>query len=140
MRYTLKYDELFKEEYKTKIEDFFKYKNWVVAGSVLSEDKYASKILKALIGAGYHTQGVNPNDTTGETNKSLKDVKFNIEVIDLCINSKMGLEVLKEARDMNINKVLIQPGAQSAEILKYCNENEITAIEGCALVELVKLN
>lgn len=139
MRYTIKQDKLFKGEYKTKIEDFFKYKSWVVVGSVLSKDKYASKILKALIEAGYHTEGVNPKDITGETNKSLKDVKFDIEVIDLCINSKMGLEVLKEAKDMNINKVLIQPGAESTEILKYCSDNAITAIEGCALVELAKL-
>lgn len=120
-------------------EDLFKYKNWVVAGSVLSEDKYASKILKALIKAGFIAEGVNPMDTTGETNRSLKDIKFDIEVIDLCIKPKVGLEILKEAREMNINKVLIQPGAESVEILKYCKSNKITVIEGCALVELSKI-
>jgi uncharacterized protein len=95
--------------------------------------------LKALIKAGYITEGVNPNDTTGGTNRSLKDVKFDIDVIDLCINPKMGLELIKDAVKLNINKVLIQPGAESAEILKYCCDNEITAIEGCALVELLKI-
>ena len=121
------------------IEDFFKYKNWIVAGSVLDKYKYASKILDALIKDGYNAEGVNPNDTTGDTNKSLDEVKFDIEVIDLCINPKMGLQLLREAKRLGINKVLIQPGAESAEILKYCSENEIIAIEGCVLVELLKL-
>ena len=132
--------KLYKEVYKTKIEQFFNYKKWAVVGSVLSEDKYASKILTALIKAGYKAEGVNPRDTTGKTNKCLKDIKYDIEVIDLCINPKAGLEVLKEARKLKIDKVLIQPGAQSAEILKFCSENEIIAIEGCALVELLNIN
>lgn len=122
-----------------KVEDFFKYKKWVVVGSVLDKDKYASKILKALTKAGFRVEGVNPNDTTGDTNKSLNEVKFDIEVIDLCINPKTGLQLLREAKRIGINKVLIQPGAESVEILKYCTENEIIAIEGCVLVELLKL-
>jgi len=46
---------------------------------------------------------------------------------------------VKQAKELGIDKVLIQPGAETIEILDYCRENGITAIEGCALVELSKL-
>mgnify|MGYP003297504316 CR=1 FL=1 len=62
--------------------------------------------------------------------------EFDIDVIDLCINPKLGLEFIKEAKELGIKNVLIQPGAESDEILEYCKENNINAIEDCALVQL----
>ena len=45
---------------------------------------------------------------------------------------------MKEAEELGIKYVLIQPGAESNEILNYCKENSITAFEDCALVQLRK--
>ncbi|MGL5616231.1 MAG: CoA-binding protein [Sarcina sp.] len=35
--------------------------------------------------------------------------------------------------------VLVQPGAESKEIMDFCDKNGITIIQGCALVELRKI-
>jgi len=118
--------------------EFLNFKNWVVAGDVLNPDKYAYKILNALKNAGFNVEGVNPKDTSGNTYKSIKEVPYKIDVLDLCINPIKGLSIIKEAKELNIDKVLIQPGAESEEILEFCKNNGITAIEGCALVELSK--
>ena len=43
---------------------------------------------------------------------------------------------MEEAYSLGINKILIQPGAESEDILSFCAEKGIMAIEGCALEEL----
>jgi uncharacterized protein len=119
--------------------DFMNYKSWAVAGDVLNSSKYAYKILNSLKGAGYNTVGVNPRASSEEVYKSLIEAvnnAGNVEVLDLCINSKSGIEIVREAKELGIKYVLIQPGAESEEILNYCADNGIIAIEGCALVEL----
>ncbi|MCJ7689967.1 MAG: CoA-binding protein, partial [Clostridiaceae bacterium] len=63
---------------------------------------------------------------------------YKIEVLDLCINPNKGIKIIQEAHELKIDKILIQPGADSTEILNFCRDNGIEAIEGCALVELRK--
>lgn len=117
-------------------QQLLNHKNWAVVGDVLNSSKYAHRILGSLEEAGFNVVGVNPRDTSGKIYKSLAEVPYNIEVIDLCINSITGAAIMKEAHESGIKKVLIQPGAESDEILEYCKNNDIIAIEGCALVEL----
>lgn len=117
-------------------QNLLDYENWAVAGDVLNESKYAHRILNALRDAKFNVSGVNPSDKTGNAYTSLKLVPYKIDVLDLCINPVKGISVVKEAKKLNIDKILIQPGAESEEILDYCRENSIIAIEGCALVEL----
>ncbi len=119
--------------------ELLNYKNWAVVGDVLNESKYAHKILEALQEANFNVVGVDPRDNTGKAYKELKDVPNNIDVIDLCINPIQGLKVMENAASLNIDKVLIQPGAGSGDILSLCKNKGIIAIEGCALVELSRL-
>lgn len=116
-----------------------KLKNWVVVGDVGNPNKYAFRILKSLEQHGYNVKGVNPRSKDEIFYKDLKSVPYGIEVIDLCINPVEGLKIVKEAKEIGIGNILIQPGAGSAEILSFCKQNGITAIEGCALVELSNL-
>ncbi|MEG2108597.1 CoA-binding protein [Clostridium sp.] len=118
-----------------KTKDIIDFKNWVVIGDVTNERKYAHKILNTFKSKGYNASGVHPNGFDS-VYKTLKDVPYKIDAIDLCINSKVGLEFIKEAHELNIEHVLIQPGAESTEILDYCKENNIEVVEGCALVKL----
>jgi predicted CoA-binding protein len=119
--------------------EFMKYKNWAVAGDVLNKQKYAYRIKMSLKIAGFNVSGMKPGLSEEGVYPSLKDIPHTIEVLDLCINPRDGIKVVKEAKELGIDKVLIQPGAESAEILEFCRDNGIEAIEGCALVELNKL-
>jgi predicted CoA-binding protein len=118
--------------------EFLEYKNWVVVGDVLNRLKYAHKILNSLKENGFNVVGLKPSVDSDEVYNSLKDIPYKIEVLDLCINPIKGIEIVKEAHELKIDKVLIQPGAESDEILNFCMDNGIEAIEGCALVELRK--
>lgn len=116
--------------------EFLNYKNWVVVGSVANNQKYAFRILNCLKDDGFNVAGVNPKSTEGGSYKSLVEVPFSIDVLDLCINPALGINIVKEANKLGIDKILIQPGAESDEIFNFCNNNGINFVEGCALVEL----
>ena len=122
-----------------KANEFLGYKNWTVAGDVLNPSKYAYKILDSLKKDGFNAVGVNPSADDKEVYNSLRDIPYKVEVLDLCINPYKGIKILKEANVLKIDKVLIQPGAGSPEIIEFCKVNGILAIEGCALVELSKV-
>ncbi|ATD54437.1 CoA-binding protein [Clostridium chauvoei] len=117
------------------IKEMIQLKNWVVVGDVTNTSKYAYKILEKFKSKSYVVSGVHPKG--GENVfKTLTEVPYKIDAIDLCVNPKLGLEILKEANSLGIKNVLIQPGAESDEILLYCRENGIASIENCALVQL----
>ncbi|MCH5139121.1 CoA-binding protein, partial [Clostridiaceae bacterium UIB06] len=107
--------------------DLLNYKNWVVVGDVLNEEKYACRILNALKKANFNVSGINPRDNSGKIYKTLEQVPYKAEAIDLCINPISGLKIIEEAAVLGINKVLIQPGAGSDEILSLCKNKGIIA-------------
>ena len=117
------------------IKELIKEKNWIVIGDVTNSSKYAYRILNKFKDKGYTVSGVLPTGGEG-VYKTIKEVPYKIDAIDLCINSKLGIEYIKEANSLGIKNVLVQPGAESEEILTYCKENGINVIENCALVQL----
>lgn len=121
-----------------KASELMSYKNWIVIGDVENSSKYAYKILKSLEMAGFNVTGFNPRNKN-DSLKDIKNIEGNIEVLDLCINPKDGIKILESAAEIGINKILIQPGAESDEILNFCENKGMIAIEGCALVELNNL-
>ena len=120
-----------------KAREFLDYKNWAVAGDVLNPLKYAYKILESLKSDGFNAVGINLSSDTKGVYNSLKDIPYKVEVLDLCINPYKGIKVVQDAHELRIDKILIQPGAESPEILDFCLANGIHAIQGCALVELL---
>ncbi|OJF76257.1 MAG: hypothetical protein BKP49_08875 [Treponema sp. CETP13] len=104
-------------------------KNFVVIGNTVRTTKYATKIKNGLLEKGYNVAGV------GSELKSLNDVPFDIDIIDLCINAKEGLRLLQE-NTKSFKCIVIQPGAESEELINWLNEKKINYIEGCLLVGL----
>ena len=111
------------------LDKVMKLDNFVVVGNTILEDKYAYKIKHELIGAGYQVECV------GKELDSINDVKAEIDVLDLCINPVVGIKLLKENKK-KIKTVVIQPGAESDEIINFLKENNIDYLEGCLLVGL----
>lgn len=112
-----------------ELKDVMNYKNFVVVGNTIKEDKYAYKIKHKLIENGYNVWCV------GKELKSINDISEPIDVLDLCINPILGIELLKENKK-DIKVVVIQPGAESEEIIKYLNQNDIEFMESCLLIGL----
>ena len=104
-------------------------KSFVVVGDTLNPEKYACKIKLAMMEAGYKVQSV------GKELASINQTEGEIDVLDMCINPKKGLELLKECKK-DFKSIVLQPGAFDDELVAYLQENKIPYIEGCLLVGL----
>ena len=114
-----------------ELKDVMNKKNFVVVGNTLKEGKYAYRIRNGLSKCGYNVSGV--HNELG----SINDVEGDIDIIDLCINPVKGLEYMKE----NVRKpqcVVIQPGAESEELIDYLKSENIDYLESCLLIGMRK--
>lgn len=111
------------------LKETMKQKTFVIVGDTLNEEKYAYKIKKRMQAAGYKVYCV------GKELKSINDIPEDINVIDLCINPIKGLNLMKEC-NKKFENVVIQPGAESEELLAYLSKNKFPYIESCLLVGL----
>ena len=111
------------------LKEVMAQKHFVVVGDTLNEEKYACKIKNAMLQNGYHVQAV------GKELPSINEVEGEIDVIDLCIHPAKGLKLIQTCHKPFKN-IVIQPGAESDELLAYLNDNNIPYIEGCLLVGL----
>lgn len=112
-----------------ELKDIMELKNFVVVGDTLNSEKYGYKIKHALLEKGYNVECVY------KELKSINDVSFDIDCLDLVINPFKGIELLKKNKK-KIKTVVIQPGAESEEIINFLKENNIDYLEGCLLVGL----
>ena len=109
------------------LKEIMEYDTFAVLGDTLNKEKYAYKIKHELIDSKYNVYSV------GKELQSLNDIEEEIVIIDLCINPPAGIKLLKENKK-NFKCMVIQPGAESEEIITYLKENNHQYIEGCILV------
>lgn len=104
-------------------------KRFAVLGDTLNPEKYACIIKEKMTAAGYTVYPV------GKELSSLNDIEGDIDIIDLCIHPVKGLALLQENRKP-FQGVVIQPGAESPELITWLEEQHIPYINGCLLVGL----
>jgi hypothetical protein len=56
-------------------------------------------------------------------------------VIDLVVPPTVTEQVVREAHDIGLSRIWMQPGAESQAAIKYCHENGIQVVyHACAMV------
>lgn len=111
-------------------------KKWVVVGDVTNKSKYAYDIAETLLENDHIVYKVDPRGCDDPTVlKSLKELPEKVDMVNLVVRSDKGIDIVKEMKELGLEKVFIQPGASSGEILDYCEENNIDVIRGCVLAE-----
>ena len=70
---------------------------------------------------------------TDTLKRCISAVPAQIDVIDLIVNPVRGAEQLKEAAKLGIQNVLVQPGANSEEVLAITKEAGMTVQHGCVM-------
>ena len=108
------------------LQEVMNQQTFALVGDTLNPEKYAYKIKKAMLDAGYQVYAV------GKELTSLNDIPEEIQIIDLCIHPAKGLKLLKENKKP-FQCIVLQPGAESDEILEYLDHQNIPYLEGCLL-------
>lgn len=100
-----------------------------VVGVSENSEKYGHKIFRDLVEAGYTVCGVNPKGGSvlgRELYSALSEITPQPELVINVVPPKIGLSVLKEAHDLGITNVWLQPGAESETLVKLAEELSIT--------------
>ncbi len=109
------------------LSEIMRQQTFAVVGDTLNSEKYAAKIKEGLVSQGYTVYAV------GKELPSLNDIPGDIDIIDLCIRPDRGLALLQENRKP-FRCIVLQPGADSPELLRWLEEQHLPYIHGCLLV------
>ena len=112
-----------------ELQEVMKQRTFAIVGDTLNEEKYAWKIKHKMLANSYTVHSV------GKELESLNDVPGELDIIDLCIHPAKGLKLMKECVKP-FKSIVIQPGAESEELMTYLDEMHYPYIQGCLLVGL----
>ncbi len=113
------------------IEKFFQQRDVAVFGVSRSCKKFGNSILKDLKVKGWNVYPVNPNAGEIEGNKCYSDADSlpdEVKAAVLCIKPVETEKAVIQLHRKGITNIWMQQGAESAEAIKYCEENGINCI------------
>ena len=121
------------------VEDFLKQKRFAVVGSFRHKHKYAYQILQTLKNRGYEVYPVNQRvkEVEGLTcYPSVKDIPITCDVADIVTPPLATVKIVKECKEKGINRIWLQPGAESQSVIEFCKQNNLKVVYNlCVMLE-----
>lgn len=121
------------------ISDFEAKKVWAVVGGVHNKDKFAYKIYNFLKTKGYKVYAVDPSGEMVDNDvsyRTLGEIPEKIEAVDMVINPIKGEVYLEEAKNLDIDYIWFQPGAEKQELIEKAKSYGMKVVHNhCVMVE-----
>lgn len=108
-----------------------------IIGASNRRHKFGNKAVRAFKERGDEVFPINPAQSEIEglkTYRSVLDVPEAIEIASFYVAPEVGLQVIEEVAQKGIKKVLLNPGAESDELLQRCDELGIKATVACSII------
>jgi len=109
-----------------------------VVGATDNADKYGNVIYKDLKRKGYRVYPVNPGRDTVDGDAAyatVADLPVAPDIIDLVVPAEIGVKVVRQALDVGYDRIWVQPGAESPELLRLLQESDAEYIaDACIMV------
>jgi hypothetical protein len=119
------------------ISDFINRRVWAVVGASEDETKYGNRIFRSLLASGYKVYPVNPRGGEIEGQKvypSLAELPERPEVVDIVVPPAVAQQIVKDAHALGLNRVWLQPGAESEAAIAYGEEHGMEVVhDACAM-------
>ena len=113
------------------IQEFMALKKFAVVGATDNQEKYGNQIVKNLIKRGYEVFPVNPRLTEVEgltCYASIKEIPVRVDVVDFVTPPAATESILKECRELGLNRIWLQPGSESETAIAYCRDNNLNVV------------
>ena len=125
------------------MEDFLDRKNKIaVIGVSNNHEKWGYKVYRSLKNSGFKVYPVNPKHEKIDSDRCYPDLRSIPEKIDEVITvvpPKITENVVKRCKELGIGKVWMQPGSESEDAIRFCEENGINVIhDACFVVDGLK--
>lgn len=119
------------------IDEFLSQKRFAVVGATDNPEKYGNQIVKNLKSRGYEVYPVNPKlkEVEGlECFSSLADIPCEVDVIDFVVPPAATEEILKQCKELNLNRIWLQPGSESDIALDFCQYNDMKVVHSVCVM------
>jgi predicted CoA-binding protein len=120
------------------IADFVGRRVWAVVGASEDSAKYGNRVFRSLQRAGYTVYPVNPRG--GELGgipmyPTLASLPQTPDVVNLVVPPGITEQIVRQANELDLTRVWMQPGAESDEAIAYCHEHDMQVVsDACAMV------
>ncbi len=119
------------------IKEFMVQKRFAVIGATDNPEKYGHQILKDLKKRGYEVYPVNPRleEVDGEKcYATIRDVPVKVDVVDFVVPPPATEAILKDCRELGLERIWLQPGSESEAAVAYCRENNLKVVHGVCVM------
>jgi len=124
------------------INTFLKKDNIIAfIGASVHKEKWGYKKYKELKNAGYEVYPINPRYDKIEEDKCFNNLSSLIDFLHkkpdfvvTIIPPKITENVVEQCKKLGIDKVWMQPGSESENAIKFCEESNIKVVHGVCIV------
>ena len=109
-----------------------------LVGATDNPGKYGHTIYHDLKSKGYTVWAVNPTRPTVDeiaTYATLADLPERPDIVNVVVPSHIGIDIARQAKDLDYRNIWFQPGAENTEIVDYLESHNFTFLAGpCIMV------
>ena len=119
------------------IKEFMAQKRFAVVGATTDTKKYGNEIFRNLTSRGYEVYPVNPRLKELEGTKcypSLSNIPVKVDVVNFVVPPPVTEEILKECKELELDRIWLQPGSESEAAVAFCDENNLKVVHGVCVM------
>jgi len=113
------------------VEEFVAQKRFAIVGATDNPEKYGNQIFKNLKNRGYEVYPVNPRLKQLEGTEcypTLADIPVKVDIVDFVVPPEVTGAILKECKQLGLERIWLQPGSESEANIAYCRENNLKVV------------
>lgn len=115
---------------------WFEHKKWAIVGASAKKGSYGSKIYKRMKAQGYTVYPVTPNYDAIDGDKAyghMEEIDGEVDVALFVVKPAIGMKALEGCKGKCVDKLWLQPGSESEELVALAESMGIAVQEGCVL-------
>ena len=119
------------------IKDFMALKKFAIIGATDNKEKYGHQILVNLKNRGYEVYPINPrlNEIEGvKCYPSLAELPEKVDVVDFVVPPQVTEKVLRECRELGLDRIWLQPGSESEAAIEFCRDNDMQVVHSVCVM------
>jgi predicted CoA-binding protein len=120
-----------------RIDAFLALKTLAVIGASRDPRKYGHRAFQDLLTRGLRVYPVNPNAAEIEGHPvfpSIADLPAGIEGLVLVVPPAETERAVRAAHKKGIRQIWMQPGAESADAVRFCEDHGLSVVHGVCLM------
>lgn len=119
------------------IKEFMDQKRFAVVGATDNPEKYGNRVVKNLRERGYEVYPVNPKLEEVEGLKcypSIAEIPVRVDVVDFVVPPKATEEILKQCKELGLDRIWLQPGSESEAAIAFCQDNNLKVVHSVCVM------